>query len=157
MGKLTDQVRADLTESMKARQADRTSTLRMLQAALWPSFGYRQAMYYAICTGFGVMFFVLFVALVADEVLVLLLAFYIYTACKQEWLMLETGGEALRRRFAALVVGVRRGTVSRGRFSHDWPPLPDSRGEEGSVTPTETRPATDRPHPPRQPDPSSGG
>ena len=34
MGKLTDQVRADLTESMKARQADRTSTLRMLQAAL---------------------------------------------------------------------------------------------------------------------------
>jgi len=34
MGKLTEQVRADLTESMKARSADRTSTLRMLQAAL---------------------------------------------------------------------------------------------------------------------------
>ena len=34
MGKLTEQVRADLTESMKARTADRTSTLRMLQAAL---------------------------------------------------------------------------------------------------------------------------
>ena len=34
MGKLTDQVRADLTESMKARNAERTSTLRMLQAAL---------------------------------------------------------------------------------------------------------------------------
>ena len=34
MGKLTDQIRADLTESMKARTAERTSTLRMLQAAL---------------------------------------------------------------------------------------------------------------------------
>ena len=34
MPKLTEQVRADLTESMKAKTADRTSTLRMLQAAL---------------------------------------------------------------------------------------------------------------------------
>jgi len=34
MGKLTEQIRADLTESMKARTAERTSTLRMVQAAL---------------------------------------------------------------------------------------------------------------------------
>jgi uncharacterized protein YqeY len=34
MGKLTDQIRADLTESMKARTAERTSTLRMLQSAI---------------------------------------------------------------------------------------------------------------------------
>lgn len=34
MGKLTDQIRADMTESMKARTAERTSTLRMLQAQL---------------------------------------------------------------------------------------------------------------------------
>ena len=34
MGKLTEKIRADLTESMKARTAERTSTLRMLQAAL---------------------------------------------------------------------------------------------------------------------------
>jgi len=34
MGKLTDQIRADLTESMKARAAERTSTLRMLQSAM---------------------------------------------------------------------------------------------------------------------------
>ncbi|HKB79983.1 MAG TPA: GatB/YqeY domain-containing protein [Thermoanaerobaculia bacterium] len=34
MGKLTDQIRADLTASMKARTAERTSTLRMLQAAI---------------------------------------------------------------------------------------------------------------------------
>jgi hypothetical protein len=32
--KLTEQIRADLTESMKARDAHRTSTLRMLQAAI---------------------------------------------------------------------------------------------------------------------------
>src|SRR5215210_99723 len=34
MGKLTEQIRADLTESMKARTAERTSTLRMLQASI---------------------------------------------------------------------------------------------------------------------------
>ncbi len=34
MGKLTEQIRADMTESMKARTAERTSTLRMLQAAI---------------------------------------------------------------------------------------------------------------------------
>ncbi len=33
MGKLTEKIRADLTESMKARTAERTSTLRMLQSA----------------------------------------------------------------------------------------------------------------------------
>ena len=33
MAKLTDQIRADLTESMKARDAEKTSTLRMLQSA----------------------------------------------------------------------------------------------------------------------------
>src|SRR2546423_1040748 len=38
MGKLTEQVRADLTESMKARDAEKTSTLRMLQS----SFKYAQ-------------------------------------------------------------------------------------------------------------------
>jgi uncharacterized protein YqeY len=38
MGKLTEQIRADLTESMKARNADKTSTLRMLQS----SFKYAQ-------------------------------------------------------------------------------------------------------------------
>ena len=33
MSKLTEQVRAELTESMKARDAEKTSTLRMLQSA----------------------------------------------------------------------------------------------------------------------------
>ena len=34
MPKLTEQIRADLTEAMKARDAARTSTLRMLQSAI---------------------------------------------------------------------------------------------------------------------------
>ena len=34
MANLREQIRADLTESMKARTADRTSTLRMLQSAI---------------------------------------------------------------------------------------------------------------------------
>lgn len=34
MGSLSEKIRADLTESMKARNAERTSVLRMLQAAL---------------------------------------------------------------------------------------------------------------------------
>ena len=34
MGRLTEQIRAELTESMKARTAEKTSTLRMLQSAL---------------------------------------------------------------------------------------------------------------------------
>lgn len=33
MAKLTEQIRADLTAAMKARDAERTSTLRMLQSA----------------------------------------------------------------------------------------------------------------------------
>ncbi len=34
MGKVTERIRADLTESMKARNAEKTSALRMLQSAL---------------------------------------------------------------------------------------------------------------------------
>ena len=34
MAKLNEQIRADMTESMKARTAERTSVLRMLQSAL---------------------------------------------------------------------------------------------------------------------------
>jgi stage IV sporulation protein FB len=66
---------------------------RMLQATLWRWFGYRQSVLYAIFTGFGVMFFVVFVAIIVVEPLILLLAFFIYASCKQEWLVLETGGE----------------------------------------------------------------
>lgn len=66
---------------------------RMLQAALWPIFGYRQATLYAVFTGFGVMFVVLLTAIIFNEVLLLCLGIFIYFACRQEWHVLETGGE----------------------------------------------------------------
>ena len=66
---------------------------RMLQSALWPYFGYRQATVYAVFSGFFVMFVVLFVALFTNQVLLIFLAFYIYTSCTQQWMMLEHGGD----------------------------------------------------------------
>lgn len=66
---------------------------RMFQSVLWPHFGYRQATLYAVFAGFGVMFLLILASIVAKEVLYLLLAFFIYTSCKQEWLVLESGGE----------------------------------------------------------------
>jgi stage IV sporulation protein FB len=68
---------------------------RMLQASLWPHFGYRQSMQYAIFTGFGVMLFVILVALVWNQVLIILLGAYIYLACKHEWLALSDGEDSL--------------------------------------------------------------
>jgi Zn-dependent protease len=68
---------------------------RMLQCALWPYFGYKQAMLYAIFAGFGVMIILLVVAFAVENnaVLLLLLAWFCYSACKQEWIILESGGE----------------------------------------------------------------
>jgi Zn-dependent protease len=66
---------------------------RMFQSALWHYVGYRQATLYAVFAGFICMFVLLIVAIVFNEVLVLFLAFFTYTSCKQEWITLETGGE----------------------------------------------------------------
>jgi stage IV sporulation protein FB len=66
---------------------------RMLQAALWRFFGYRTATLVAVFVGFVVMFIVLLYAVIVGEVLAFGLAIFIYVACKQEWIVLETGGE----------------------------------------------------------------
>jgi stage IV sporulation protein FB len=66
---------------------------RMFQSALWPHVGYRQATLYAVFAGFICMFVLLIVSIVFNEVLILFLAFFTYTSCKQEWITLETGGE----------------------------------------------------------------
>ena len=66
---------------------------RMFQSALWPYLGYRQATLYAVFAGFICMFVLLVVSIMFNEVLVLFLAFFTYTSCKQEWLTLEAGGE----------------------------------------------------------------
>lgn len=66
---------------------------RMFQSILWHFLGYRQATQYAIYTGFVVMFLVLLGSLAVNDVLPLFLGLYIYLACRQEWILLETGGE----------------------------------------------------------------
>jgi hypothetical protein len=64
-----------------------------LQAALWPRVGYRQATLYAIFAGFFCMFMLVLASIIWNQVLLVLLAMFIYFACKQEWILLETGGE----------------------------------------------------------------
>jgi stage IV sporulation protein FB len=66
---------------------------RLVQAALWPRLGYHSATRIAIVMGFLVMFVVAVFALVAEELLLLVLAWFIYVTCKQEWINLELGGE----------------------------------------------------------------
>jgi stage IV sporulation protein FB len=66
---------------------------RMFQAALWPYFGYRSAMRYAVVAGFITMFVLILVGVAKNEVMLLLLAWFTYTSCSQEWIKLETGGE----------------------------------------------------------------
>jgi Zn-dependent protease len=66
---------------------------RMLQSALWRYLGYRQAMVVAIIAGFVCVFVVALGAIVANELLPLFLAGFIFIACKMQWVMLETGGE----------------------------------------------------------------
>jgi stage IV sporulation protein FB len=66
---------------------------RILQAALWPSLGYRQSMLAAVFAGFAVVFVVGLYSIVWESVLALALALFIYVACQRQWLVLETGGE----------------------------------------------------------------
>lgn len=66
---------------------------RMLQAIMWPYAGYRQSMIYAAYTGFGVAIIICFVCLVWNEVLLLFLALFIFTSCRQELHVVESGGE----------------------------------------------------------------
>jgi Zn-dependent protease len=66
---------------------------RMLQAALWPSLGYRQATLTAVFAGFGVVIIVGLYAIVWYELLALCLALFIYASCQRQWILLETGGD----------------------------------------------------------------
>ena len=66
---------------------------RMLQAGLWPRTGYRRATLTAVFAGFVFLIILGIYGLVINELLWLLLALFMYTACKQEWFVLETGGE----------------------------------------------------------------
>lgn len=66
---------------------------RLLQASLWPRLGYARATLWAVFVGFVFMFILGVVALAANEVLLLALALFIFASCRQQWLLLETGGE----------------------------------------------------------------
>ncbi len=66
---------------------------RMLQCVLWHFLDYKQGLQYAIFAGFGIMIILLVVSIAFEAVLVLLLAWFCYSACKQELIMLEGGGD----------------------------------------------------------------
>ncbi len=71
---------------------------RLLQQTLWPRLGYRRATMASIYVGFVFMILIGVVALgftdtAYNAVLLMLLCIFIYSACKQQWLLLEGGGE----------------------------------------------------------------
>ena len=66
---------------------------RMLQSALWPSLGYRQATLFVIYAGFVFTVVVGLVSIVYEEILVFCLAAFIYFSCRAQLFILETGGE----------------------------------------------------------------
>ena len=66
---------------------------RLFQCALWPWYGFRQATLAAIMMGFVTMIVITVCAIVANEVWPFLLAMFIYATCRQQWIILETGGE----------------------------------------------------------------
>jgi Zn-dependent protease len=66
---------------------------RMFQCALWPRLGFRQATLAAIFAGFITMLVVAIYAIVQEDVLFLCLALFIYATCRQQYIILETGGD----------------------------------------------------------------
>ncbi|MBI1832391.1 MAG: hypothetical protein HYR84_13190 [Planctomycetes bacterium] len=66
---------------------------RMLQAALWPKLGHYQATYVAIYAGFVLMAIVSILAIMYSEPLLAFLTIFIYVACAQEMMLLETTQE----------------------------------------------------------------
>jgi hypothetical protein len=66
---------------------------RLFQCALWPKYGYRQATMYAVISGFIFAFGLLLLSLIINDAFIIFLAFFIYYSCRQQWIILETGGE----------------------------------------------------------------
>jgi Zn-dependent protease len=66
---------------------------RMLQCVLWPRLGYEQATRWAVFIGFFFVFVMIIASLAMNEVLPLCLAVLIFASCRQQLIILETGGE----------------------------------------------------------------
>jgi Zn-dependent protease len=66
---------------------------RLLQSALWPAYGFRQATMAAVFTGFVCFLALSIASLCLNEVLPFLLGVFMYVTCRQQWILLETGGD----------------------------------------------------------------
>jgi Zn-dependent protease len=66
---------------------------RMFQSLLWWRIGYRQATIAAVYAGFLTMLVLGIVAIATKEILLGALALFIYVTCRQQMIILETGGE----------------------------------------------------------------
>lgn len=66
---------------------------RLFQCALWPRMGFRQSMQVAVFAGFITALVLGIISIVSEELLLLCLALFIYVTCRQQLIMLETGGE----------------------------------------------------------------
>lgn len=66
---------------------------RIFQCIMWRYVGYRRATLAAIYAGFVTMFALGVYSIVANEVLMICLALFIYYSCQQEWLRLESSGD----------------------------------------------------------------
>src|SRR5207247_2057706 len=85
----TDQVRgADYAARSPAHDGR-----RIFQSIVWKYTNYRRGTLAAIYAGFIVMFVVALYGVIGKDPLFLCLAIFIYVSCKQEWIVLETGGE----------------------------------------------------------------
>ena len=66
---------------------------RLLQCALWPHYGYRQATMFAVFAGFVVAVILGVYAMWRWDFLALCLCLFIVWSCKNQWMILETGGD----------------------------------------------------------------
>lgn len=66
---------------------------RILQCSLWPWLGYRQSMHWAIFVGFFMSVVVFVASIMLNELLLLCLAAFVFWCCRQQLIILETGGE----------------------------------------------------------------
>ena len=66
---------------------------RLLQCILWPRVGYRQATLTAVFAGFITCVVLGVYAMWQNDVLVLCLCLFVFVSCKNQWMILETGGE----------------------------------------------------------------
>lgn len=92
---------------------------RMFQSLVWWRTSYRQGTMAAVFAGFLVMLVMLIFAIAAQDVLAFCLAVMVYVSCRQQWIILETGGEE-----SAFGYDFSQGYTSLER---DQPPAPPKR------------------------------